>query len=69
MQTKRKANNIICTQDLVMNFLAVTQQAAIACHPWIGKNKKMMVDEAGTRALRNRLNPIDMSGVVGMGEG
>ena len=69
MQTKRKANNIICTQDLVMNFLAVTQQAAIACHPWIGKNNKMMVDEAGTRAMRNRLNQIDMSGVVVIGEG
>src|SRR4051794_8617826 len=59
----------VCTQSLVMDFLDVSQQAAIAAYPWIGKGKKMEADGAGTEAMRNRLNLIDMQGRVVIGEG
>jgi len=59
----------VCTQSLVMDFLDVSQQAAIAAYPWIGKGKKMEADGAGTEAMRDRLNLIDMQGRVVIGEG
>ncbi|ULT56549.1 class II fructose-bisphosphatase [Neobacillus drentensis] len=59
----------VCTQSLVMDFLEVSQQAAIAAYPWIGKGNKMEADGAGTEAMRDRLNLIDMHGRVVIGEG
>jgi fructose-1,6-bisphosphatase II len=52
-----------------MDFLDVSQQAAIAAYPWIGKGNKMEADGAGTEAMRDRLNLIDMQGRVVIGEG
>jgi fructose-1,6-bisphosphatase II len=69
MQTKSKPTETVCTQSLVMEFLAVSQQAAIACHPWIGRGNKMEADGAGTEAMRNRMNKINMNGVIVIGEG
>ncbi|MBO0958791.1 class II fructose-bisphosphatase [Neobacillus sp. MM2021_6] len=65
MQTKSK----VCTQGLVMDFLAVTQQAAIASFPWIGKGNKLEADGAGTAAMRTLMNAIDMRGKIVIGEG
>jgi fructose-1,6-bisphosphatase II len=59
----------VCTQHLLMEFLAVSQHAAIACHPLVGRRNKMEADGAGTRAMRNRMNQIDMNGVIVIGEG
>ena len=59
----------VCTQSLVMDFLDVSQQAAIAAYPRIGKGNKMEADGAGTEAMRDRLNLIDMQGRVVIGEG
>ncbi|TCP27792.1 fructose-1,6-bisphosphatase II [Scopulibacillus darangshiensis] len=56
-------------QALAMDFLTVSQQAAIAAYPWIGKGKKNEADGAGTEAMRNQLNLIDMSGLIVIGEG
>ncbi|WP_419180449.1 class II fructose-bisphosphatase [Bacillus salipaludis] len=52
-----------------MDILAVAQQAAIASYPWIGKGKKNDADGAGTEAMRNRMNLIDMDGTIVIGEG
>jgi fructose-1,6-bisphosphatase II len=54
---------------LVPNFLAVTQQAAIASYPWIGKMNKIKADEAGTEAMRTQLNSMNISGTIVIGEG
>lgn len=64
-----KEMDIVCTQRLVMDFLAVSQQAAIASYPWIGKGNKHDADGAGTGAMRDRMNQIDMCGVIVIGEG
>lgn len=55
--------------SLAMDFLAVAQQAAIASYPWIGKGRKNEADGAGTKAMRDRMNLIDMTGVIVIGEG
>ncbi len=55
--------------EYVMNFVKVTQQAAIASHPWIGKNDKMAADAAATASMREQLNLINMDGVIKIGEG
>jgi fructose-1,6-bisphosphatase II len=65
MQTKSRS----CTLGLVMDFLAVSQQAAIAAYPWIGKGNKIVADGAGTSAMRDRMNLIDMQGFIVIGEG
>ncbi|MFL6562354.1 MAG: class II fructose-bisphosphatase, partial [Bacillus sp. (in: firmicutes)] len=69
MQTKSKVVDSICTPGLVMDFLAVSQQAAIASYPWIGKGNKDEADGAGTGAMRDRMNILDMSGIIVIGEG
>jgi fructose-1,6-bisphosphatase II len=65
MQTKIRS----CSLGLVMDFLAVSQQAAIAAYPWIGKGNKIVADGAGTSAMRDRMNLIDMQGIIVIGEG
>jgi fructose-1,6-bisphosphatase II len=64
MQTK---NRMIDT--MVMDFLAVSQHAAVASYPWIGRGNKMEADGACTGEMRKRMNLIDMCGVVVIGEG
>lgn len=59
----------ISTQSLVMDFLAVSQQAAMAAYPWIGKGNKLEADGAGTGAMRDRMNQIDMNARIVIGEG
>ena len=56
-------------QSLAMDFLTVAQQAAIASYSWIGKGNKNEADRAGTEAMRNSMNLIDMSGSIVIGEG
>ncbi|WHY67657.1 class II fructose-bisphosphatase [Neobacillus sp. SuZ13] len=65
MQTKSHPLTI----GLVMDFLAVSQQAAIAAYPWIGKRNKIVADGAGTSAMRDHMNLIDMQGTIVIGEG
>lgn len=55
--------------DLAIDFLDVVEQAAISAYPWIGKGDKIQADQAGTEAMRNRLNRIDMKGLIVIGEG
>ncbi|MCQ6275176.1 class II fructose-bisphosphatase [Bacillus sp. V3B] len=54
---------------LVPNFLAVTQQAAVASYPWIGKMDKIKADDAGTEAMRTQLNSMNMRSTIVIGEG
>ena len=69
MEIHSKVEETACSQRLLMEFLAVSQQAAIACHPLVGRGNKMEADGAGTMAMRQRMNQIDMSGVIVIGEG
>ncbi|MFJ5623623.1 class II fructose-bisphosphatase [Peribacillus loiseleuriae] len=56
-------------QSLAGAFLTVSQKAAVAAYPWIGKGNKNEADGAGTEAMRNEMNLINMNAVIVIGEG
>jgi fructose-1,6-bisphosphatase II len=64
-----KITNKDCTKEIVSEFLDVAQQAAIAAYPWVGRGNKNEADGAGTLAMRNRMNQINMAGIIVIGEG
>jgi fructose-1,6-bisphosphatase II len=55
--------------QLIYDFLHVTESAALASLPWIGTGNKYEADRAATNSMRNLLNKIQMDGVVVIGEG
>ncbi|HET9946594.1 MAG TPA: class II fructose-bisphosphatase [Patescibacteria group bacterium] len=56
-------------RNLALEFVRVTEAAAIAASAWIGKGDKKNADQAAVDAMRLRLNRIDFSGVIVIGEG
>jgi fructose-1,6-bisphosphatase II len=56
-------------QGLTEEFLLVTQRAAVASYPWIGKGNKIQSDGAATEAMRDQLNKINMNAQIVIGEG
>ncbi len=56
-------------KGIAEELLNVTQQAAIAAYPLIGKCDKLRADDAGTKAMRYHLNNVDMYGRIVIGEG
>ncbi|HEO8418766.1 class II fructose-bisphosphatase [Niallia sp. FSL W8-0635] len=68
-----KSSNIAFRKDdvqsLAIDFLAISQKAAIASFPWIGKGNKNLADGAGTESLRKEMNKVDMQAVIVIGEG
>lgn len=56
-------------RELAMAFAEVTQTAALAAYPWIGKGDNNSADGASTQAMREQLNQMDINGTVVIGEG
>ena len=56
-------------RNLALEFVRVTEAAAIAASEWIGKGDAKAADGAAVDAMRSRFNDIDFSGVVVIGEG
>ncbi len=54
---------------LVLETVRVTEQAAISASRLAGKGDSMIVDQAGTDAMRQVLNELDIDGEVVIGEG
>jgi fructose-1,6-bisphosphatase II len=50
-------------------LIRVTETAAIAAAPWVGRGEKNLADKAAVEAMREMINTVDMSGVVVIGEG
>lgn len=57
------------TRNLALEFVRVTEAAAIAASNWIGKGDKIAADNAAVDAMRSRFNGIDFQGTVVIGEG
>ena len=55
--------------DLALQFISVTEQAAIASAPFVGKDDKDGADKAATDAMRKALNSMNISAKVVIGEG
>lgn len=56
-------------RHISLDLIRVTEAAAIAASAWIGSGNKEMADKAATDAMRNRLNKMDFSGTIVIGEG
>ncbi|OGJ54106.1 fructose-bisphosphatase, class II [Candidatus Peribacteria bacterium RIFCSPHIGHO2_01_FULL_49_38] len=56
-------------RNLALEFVRVTEAAAIAASEWVGKGDAKAADGAAVDAMRIRFNDIDFSGTVVIGEG
>jgi fructose-1,6-bisphosphatase II len=56
-------------RNLALEFVRVTEAAAIASAEWIGRGDKNSADGAAVTAMRSRFNQIDFQGTVVIGEG
>lgn len=56
-------------RNLALEFVRVTEAAAIEAAKWIGKGDKNAADGAAVDAMRSRFNTIQFSAVVVIGEG
>lgn len=52
-----------------LDLVRVTEAAAIAASAWVGSGDKESADKAATEAMRERLNQMDFSGKIVIGEG
>ncbi len=52
-----------------LDFLAVTEAAALASAPWVGKGDRHNADEAACSGMRRVLNELEMCGTICIGEG
>lgn len=56
-------------EHLALDFVRVTERAAIAAAQWIGKGDGKAADQAAVDAMRQALNQIEFSGEIVIGEG
>ncbi|HVY67654.1 MAG TPA: fructose-bisphosphatase class II, partial [Patescibacteria group bacterium] len=56
-------------RNLALEFVRVTEAAAIAASRWVGKGLGKRADGAAVRAMRARFNLIEFRGRVVIGEG
>lgn len=57
------------SRNLALEFVRVTESAAIAASAWIGRGDKNAADQAAVNEMRDRLNQIDFQGKIVIGEG
>ncbi|CAN5188464.1 class II fructose-bisphosphatase [soil metagenome] len=55
--------------DALPSLLAATQEAAVACQPWVGRGDGKAADAAAVAALRDMLAHCQGQGTVVIGEG
>jgi fructose-1,6-bisphosphatase II / sedoheptulose-1,7-bisphosphatase len=56
-------------RSLSLGLARVSEAAAIACAPLIGRGDEKAADQAAVDAMRRQLNKLDIAGVVVIGEG
>ncbi len=52
-----------------LDFISVTEAAALNCARWVGKGDHNSADQAACEAMRRTLNEIEMRGTIVIGEG
>lgn len=62
-------NSIKPERNLALELVRVTEAAALAAAPWVGRGDKNSADDAAVRAMRFILSSVDISGTVVIGEG
>jgi len=56
-------------KNLALEFVRVTEAAALACARWMGKGNANAADDAAVKAMRQVFQSVDIEGVVVIGEG
>ncbi len=56
-------------RNLALEFVRVTEAAALAVSPWIGRGKENEADHAAVEAMRKSFDSIKFSGTIVIGEG
>ncbi|MBI3051015.1 class II fructose-bisphosphatase [Candidatus Woesearchaeota archaeon] len=56
-------------RNLALDFVRVTEEAAIASAKWLGKGDKNSADQAAVNLMRKRFNDIDIDATIVIGEG
>lgn len=56
-------------RNLALEFVRVTEMAAVSCARWMGRGDEKAADQAAVDAMRTMLDSIDCKGVVTIGEG
>ena len=56
-------------RNLALEFVRVTEAAALACGMWVGKGDRNGADQAACDAMRRTLNGLDICGKIVIGEG
>lgn len=56
-------------RNLALELVRVTEAAAIAAGPWVGRGQKLAADGAAVAAMRNVISTVRMNGTVVIGEG
>ncbi len=56
-------------RNLALEFVRVTEAAAIAASKWVGRGEAKKADGAAVKEMRSRFNQIDFAGTVVIGEG
>lgn len=56
-------------RELALEFVRVTEFAAIACGRWMGKGDKIAADQAAVDAMRTMFDSVNIKGTVVIGEG
>ncbi|HLD60520.1 MAG TPA: class II fructose-bisphosphatase [Patescibacteria group bacterium] len=56
-------------RNLALEFVRVTEAAAIAAAKWVGRGERKKADGAAVDEMRDRFNFVDFSGEVVIGEG
>src|SRR3989344_7319687 len=64
-----KSNGGSSFDNLALEFVRVTEVAAIAAAKWIGKGEAKLADKAAVDAMRAQFNTIDFLGEIVIGEG
>lgn len=56
-------------RNLALEFVRVTEAAAIAAASWMGRGDKLAADGAAVDEMRARFNDVDFAGTIVIGEG
>ncbi|SDE23458.1 class II fructose-bisphosphatase [Sporomusa acidovorans] len=56
-------------RELALEFVRVTEAAAVACGRWMGRGDKIAADQAAVDAMRAAFDTVSISGRVVIGEG
>lgn len=56
-------------RNIALEFVRVTEAAALSCAEWMGKGDKNAADAAAVESMRNTLNDINFDGTIVIGEG